>query len=82
MTDDTELVWEDPPPRLAGPQSGILRKKAMKAHPGKWLLWNADCASNVAVQLRRVGFEAQFVSHGGSTPYRGKVYARWPEEAP
>ena len=73
MTEDP-LVWEDPPPKKKG---GGGRREAMRAHPGKWLLWAANAKSSSAtLPLRAGGFETTVRANSDGT---WRIYARWPE---
>lgn len=76
-----EIEWApEDPPRAARPTEGSDRKAqaaAMRAHPGKWLIWTRAAKTRTVVfRLRAEGFEATSVANGDGTVM---VYARAPE---
>lgn len=76
MSADDGFVWEDPPaPNFTGRPSG--RRDAMRANPGRWMLFGVY-ASQGGTAIRRAGFE---VATRKREDGRFDVYARWPEDA-
>ena len=55
------------------------RRLAMDASPGRWLLWNDSAFSNVATQLRKLGYEVKFRTLDHGDRRKGAIYARRPE---
>lgn len=76
-----EIEWEDPPqrPKSQGAREArAVQASAMKANPGRWLIWTRACKSRTVVtRLRRAGFEATSVSNEDGTV---TIYARWPKK--
>ena len=72
-----ELIWEDPPADARG-YGNDLKRRAMKDHPGKWLLYRSDTKDGTAAsRLKDKGFEA--VSRRNPDKKTFSIYARWPE---
>lgn len=77
----TNLMWEEPPPiKYQHKGRKNPRLDAMKAHPGKWLLYDEDISRSIQTRLRKEGFEAASRTIPGK-PGRVRLYARWPEDA-
>jgi hypothetical protein len=78
---DEPIVWEDPPAkphRTARNRQQSGRRDALKANPGRWMLWSPDISPARASHLRAEGFECRTIAHPLSSPPRVRLYVRWP----
>jgi hypothetical protein len=73
-----EVVWQDPPPD--GRVTTRQRREALKANPGRWILWAESASRAYATKLAKDGFEIRTRHLPGEPNHRCALYARWPED--